>query len=119
MEDPFYGNISEITEKNNYYRQVLYTTPYMQLVIMSLEVRSEIPEETHPYVTQFIRIEKGNGVAKVDGKIYHLDPDFVIIIPPGSVHTIMNTSYTEDLKFYTIYSPPNHPFYRIDYKSDE
>ena len=31
-----------------------------------------------------------------------------IVIPSGTKHNIINTSDSEDLKLYTIYSPPNH-----------
>ena len=35
--------------------------------------------------------------------------DDVVIIPAGVRHNIINTSATETLKLYTIYSPANHP----------
>jgi mannose-6-phosphate isomerase-like protein (cupin superfamily) len=31
------------------------------------------------------------------------------IVPAGTNHNIVNTSKTESLQLYTIYSPPNHP----------
>jgi len=31
-----------------------------------------------------------------------------VTIPAGTSHNIINTSKTEDLKLYSIYSPPNH-----------
>jgi len=32
-----------------------------------------------------------------------------VVVPAGAQHNIINTSTTEELKLYTIYSPPNHP----------
>ena len=31
-----------------------------------------------------------------------------MIVPAGSKHNIINTSETEDLKMYTVYSPAHH-----------
>lgn len=59
----FYGNIKELTINNNYYRQVLNTTPTQQLVGSKTRFSGdvlpdeEIGLEVHPYITQFIRIE--------------------------------------------------------------
>jgi mannose-6-phosphate isomerase-like protein (cupin superfamily) len=33
---------------------------------------------------------------------------FAIIVPAGAKHNIINTSLTEELKLYTLYSPPHH-----------
>ena len=110
----FHGNISNITEKNNYFRRVVNTTPNMQLVVMSLNPLEEIGLEVHPYITQFFRIEKGHGIAIVDDKKYYLKEDSVVIVPLNTIHNIINTSKTEKLKFYTIYSPPEHPADKID-----
>ena len=35
--------------------------------------------------------------------------EMVAIVPAGTQHNVINTSQTEDLKLYTIYSPANHP----------
>ena len=32
-----------------------------------------------------------------------------IVVAAGTYHNVINTSKTEPLKLYTIYSPPNHP----------
>ena len=115
----FKGNIETLTLSNNYYRKVIDTTKTLQLVLMSLRPGEEIGEEVHKNITQFFRIENGHGLAVVGGCKYRLkDGDFVVV-PPGTKHNIVNTSHTEDLKLYTIYSPPHHPpdtkeYYKID-----
>src|SRR5690242_2088014 len=110
----FYGNINDITEDNTYFRRVLSTTPNMQLVVMSLAPNEEIGNEVHPYITQFIRVESGTGLAVINGSQYPLSDGFAVVIPLGSYHNIINTSQTDPLKLYTIYSPPNHPLNKID-----
>ncbi|AVL95029.1 mannose-6P isomerase [Moumouvirus australiensis] len=113
----FTTDINKETINNNYYRNVLFTTKHQQLVIMSLKPREDIEFEIHPDNDQFIRIEKGQGVALI-GKNhenkYPLKDDTCIIIPAGTYHQIINTSDTEYLKLYTIYSPPHHPPNKID-----
>ena len=32
-----------------------------------------------------------------------------VVVPAGTHHNVVNSSKTETLKLYTIYSPPNHP----------
>jgi mannose-6-phosphate isomerase-like protein (cupin superfamily) len=110
----FHGNIDDITERNRYFRRVLSTTPTMQVVAMSLRPGEEIGSEVHPYITQFVKIEKGTGVAVMDNIPYELFAGVAVVIPAGTQHNIINTSRTEYLRLYTVYSPPNHPRGRLD-----
>jgi mannose-6-phosphate isomerase-like protein (cupin superfamily) len=57
---------------------------------------------------QFFRVEKGNGKAILSGKEYEISDGFAVVIPVGTEHNIINTSETEEMKLYTVYSPPNH-----------
>ena len=107
-EKPFYANLEEITLCNDSYRKVLYTGKNQQFVLMSIKPLDDIHLETHPETDQFIRIEKGKGVAIIDKKIYDLHDGIGLIIPAGAKHQIKNTSENEHLKLYTIYSPPEH-----------
>jgi mannose-6-phosphate isomerase-like protein (cupin superfamily) len=103
------ANIEQLTRANTNYRRVLCTTPTMQLVVMCLEPLAEIPTETHPHTTQFIRAESGTGVVTMNQIPVRLEPDHMIIIPPNTTHRVQNTSPTTRLHIYTIYSPPEHP----------
>ena len=105
----FVTNIEEASEKNENFRQVLFTAPHSQLVAMSLPPNEDIGMETHPDVDQFIRIEEGEGKAILNGEESVLESGSAVVIPAGTEHNIVNTSATEALKLYTIYSPPNHP----------
>lgn len=107
---PFYSeNIEKITKENEDYRRVLYTGMNQQFVLMSIPPNDSIKMEIHETHDQFIRIEQGAGKAIIDKQIYELKSNSAFIIPAGTAHKIINSSNTEALKLYTIYSPPEHP----------
>ncbi|QQG44430.1 MAG: cupin domain-containing protein [Candidatus Roizmanbacteria bacterium] len=100
-------NIEEKTKQNEYFREVLFTASCSQLVVMSLNPKEEIGEEIHT-VDQFLRIESGRGKAVLDGEEFDIKDGSAIVVPAGVKHNFINTSDTEKLKLYTIYSPPEH-----------
>ena len=102
------SNIEKETLENTNFRKVLYTGKHSQLVLMSLKPNEEIGMEVHTDNDQFFRFEKGEGKCVIDGNFYDLADGSVIIVPSGAQHNIINTSSTEDLKLYTIYSPAHH-----------
>lgn len=105
----YVGNIEEITLSNNNFRQVLFTGKYCQLVVMSLLPGEEIGMESHETVDQFFRIDSGEAKIIMNGEESLVSDGFAIVVPAGTLHNVINTSQTESLKLYTIYSPPNHP----------
>lgn len=105
----FVDNIEEKTLSNSNFRQVLFTAAHSQLVVMSLKPGEEIGMEVHPSVDQFFRFEQGEGKVIIDGQESMVRDGMAVVVPAGSQHNVINTSQTEDLKLYTIYSPPNHP----------
>ncbi len=105
----YHGNIEALTLANNNFRQVLFTAPHSQLVLMSLLPNEEIGMEVHENVDQFFRFEKGSGKVILEGEETIIGNGDVVIVPAGTNHNIINTSATEPLKLYTIYSPANHP----------
>ena len=102
-------NIEKKSLENEYFREVLFTGSRIQLVVMSLAPGEDIGLETHDDVDQFIRIEAGQGKAILNDEEYNLEDGSVVIIPAGTQHNIVNSSQSESLKLYTIYSPPEHP----------
>lgn len=102
------ANIEKDTLENNNFRKVLYTGKHSQLVLMSLKPNEEIGMEVHTGNDQFFRIEKGSGKCIIDGNEYILADGSAIIVPSGAEHNVINTSSSEDLKLYTIYSPAHH-----------
>ena len=104
----FKSNIEKDTLKNENFRKVLYTSKHLQLVLMTLKTGEEIGEEVHIGIDQFFRFESGNGKCIIDGNEYSVSDGDVIIVPAGSRHNVINNDSSEDLKMYTIYTPPNH-----------
>lgn len=104
----FHANIEKEAAGNVDFRRVLYTARHSQLVLMSLKPGEEIGMETHPENDQFFRCEKGEGKCVIDGNEYDIHDGFAFIVPAGARHNVVNTSDTDDLKLYTIYSPPHH-----------
>ena len=104
----FKTNIERDTEKNRNFRKVLYTGKHSQLVLMSLKPKEEIGLETHPENDQFLRFEGGRGRVEIDGSKYQVKDGDAVVIPAGAKHNVVNLSAEEEMKIYTIYSPPHH-----------
>lgn len=104
----FKSNIEKDTVKNKNFRKVLYTSAHSQLVLMSLKPKEEIGAETHAENDQFVRFEGGKGRVEIDDNKYVVKDGDAVVIPAGARHNVINTSATEELKIYTIYSPPHH-----------
>lgn len=103
----FVTNIEKDSLENKNFRKVLYTAKNSQLVVMSLLPKEEIGKEVHQ-LDQFIRVEKGHGKTVLNDVEYEISDGFAVVVPAGTKHNIINTSETEEMKLYTVYSPPNH-----------
>jgi len=101
-------NIEKATMENDNFRKVLNTAQNSQLVVMSLLPGEEIGMEVHD-LDQFIRFEAGRGKVILDGKEHEVEDDWAVVIPGGVKHNVINTSGSEKMKLYSIYSPPEHP----------
>ena len=104
----FSSDIEKMTLENDKFRKVLYTGKHCQLVLMCLKPKEEIGMEVHEENDQFFRFEQGQGKCIIDGNEYALKDGSAIIVPAGARHNILNTSTTESLKLYTLYSPAHH-----------
>lgn len=100
-------NIEKVSLENKNFRKVLYTAKNSQLVLMCLNGSEEIGEEVHT-LDQFIRVEQGMGKAILDGVEHDLADGSAIVIPAGTRHNVINSSQTDTMKLYTVYSPPEH-----------
>jgi mannose-6-phosphate isomerase-like protein (cupin superfamily) len=104
------GHIEKETEKNEFFRQVVFTGKHLQLVVMCLRPNEEIGNEVHDHVDQFFRIEQGSARFVFNDTEEHLvSAGDAVVVPAGTYHNVINTSSTEALKLYTVYTPPNHP----------
>ena len=104
----FCKNIEIETTENENFRKVLYTGKHSQLVLMSLAPNEEIGVEVHEDNDQFFRFEKGVGKVIIDGNEYGVKDGFAVVVPAGAEHNVINTSSTDRLNLYTIYSPAHH-----------
>ncbi len=108
------GDIEKETLSNETFRTVVYTGDHTQLTVMRLAPGEDIGLEAHPNLDQFLRIEQGRGRAEFGTskdsieETYEVEDDWAIVIPAGVWHNVVNTG-DEDLKLYSLYSPPEHP----------
>lgn len=96
------------TKNNHNFRKVLYTGEYSQLVLMTLRPGEEIGLEVHEDTDQFFRFESGVGKVIINDAEYAVKDGDAVIVPAMSEHNVINTSDTEALTLYTIYSPSHH-----------
>lgn len=104
----YFTDIEKETVDNNDFRRVLYTGKHTQLVLMSLAPNEEIGMEIHKDNDQFFRFESGAGKVVIDDTTYQVKDGSAVIVPAGARHNVINTSDTESLNLYTLYSPPHH-----------
>ena len=109
----FHVDIETETVENDNFRKVLFTTAKTQLVLMSLNPGEEIGMEVHDG-DQFFRFEAGQGQVIIDDKEYSVSDGDSVVVPEGANHNVINTSLTDDLKLYALYSPPQHDDGTID-----
>lgn len=113
-DDILFTNLRQETLKNNNYRKVLYTDySNIQLALYSLKRKESLDFESHMDKTQFIYIEKGECIIYLPEKTYKLVEGDAFIIPPNTVHYILNIGRTK-LKMFSIYSPPEFNDDRVD-----
>lgn len=111
---PFVVDINKATISNDTYRTAIWTGNHLQLTLMAIPVGGDIGLEIHHDHDQFLRIEKGQGLAQMGDQKDHLyfsQPifdDSAIFIPAGTWHNVTNIG-KEPLKLYSIYAPPEHP----------
>ncbi len=108
MKKGYCVHIENLTKENKNFRKVLYTGEHMQLVLMSLLPKQDIGLEIHVENDQFFRFDAGVGKVVINGYEYVVKDGDAIVVPSGAEHNVINTSETDDLKFYTIYSPAHH-----------
>jgi mannose-6-phosphate isomerase-like protein (cupin superfamily) len=108
------GDIEKATIDNTTFRTVLFTGEHTQLTVMRLAPGEDIGREVHPDTDQFLRIEKGQArveLGKTEDTIdetYDVEDDWAIVVPAGVWHDVVNTG-SDDVKLYSLYSPPEHP----------
>jgi mannose-6-phosphate isomerase-like protein (cupin superfamily) len=108
------GDIEQVTLDNQTFRTVLFTGEHTQLTVMRLAPGEDIGLEAHHDRDQFLRIERGRARAELGStresveERHEVGADWAIIVPAGVWHNVINTG-DEELKLYSLYSPPEHP----------
>jgi len=101
-------NIEKATLENNNFRKVLYTAQYSQLVLMSLKPKEDIGMEVHEDNDQFFYFVEGQGTCIINCNKYTVSDGSAVVVPADAQHNVINTMKNKSLKFFTIYSPPQH-----------
>jgi len=107
-------DITTLTLENTNFRTVAYTGEHTQLTLMRLGPGEEIGWERHGHLDQFLRLEQGR--ARVDlgrtestvDETHEVTDDWAFIVPAGVWHNVANIG-DDDVKLYSLYSPPEHP----------
>ncbi len=107
-------DITKLTVDNTNFRTVVYTGEHTQLTLMRLAPGEEIGLERHAHLDQFLRLEQGR--ARVEfgrsedavDDTHEVEDDWAFIVPAGVWHNVVNIG-TDDVKLYSLYSPPQHP----------
>lgn len=107
-------DINQASLDNENFRTVLFTGEHTQLTVMRLTPGEEIGWESHHDRDQFLRLEQGR--ARVEfGKTkdavdetHEVEDDWAFIVPAGIWHNVVNIG-DDDVKLYSLYSPPEHP----------
>ena len=103
----FIDRIDARARRNTFFREVVATGPHSQVVVMSIAPGDDIGAEVHEHVDQILAIVEGSGEAVLDGERTAIGPGWLVQVPAGARHDIVNTGST-DLRLYTVYAPPQH-----------
>jgi mannose-6-phosphate isomerase-like protein (cupin superfamily) len=107
-------DIERAALENENFRMVLFTGEHTQLTVMRLAPGEEIGWESHHDRDQFLRLEQGT--ARVEfgrtqdavDETHEVKADWAFIVPAEVWHNVVNIG-SEDVKLYSLYSPPEHP----------
>ena len=107
------GNIEDETVANTTFRTVVFTGEHTQLTLMRLAPGEDIGREAHHDRDQFLRLETGRARVElghaedVVEETHEVEADWATIVPAGVWHNVVNIG-SEDVKLYSLYSPPEH-----------
>ncbi len=108
------GDIERLTLDNQNFRTVVFTGGHTQLTLMRLAPGEDIGLEAHPHLDQFLRLEQGKARLELGStqdaieETHDVEEDWAFIVPAGVWHNVVNTGENE-VKLYSLYSPPEHP----------
>ena len=107
-------DITRLTLGNSNFRTVVHTSEHTQLTLMRLGPGEDIGWERHGHLDQFLRLEQGRARVEfgqtedtVDER-HEVQDDWAFIVPAGVWHNVINIG-DDEVKLYSLYSPPEHP----------
>lgn len=104
----FNVNIKNLAKENTNFRKVIYTGKNSQLVLMCIPQKGDIGNEVHETIDQILVFMDGEGEAVINNsERQKVEKNSVVFVPAGTWHNFINTG-DEDLKLFTVYSPPAH-----------
>jgi mannose-6-phosphate isomerase-like protein (cupin superfamily) len=107
-------DIERATLDNTTFRKVLFTGEHTQLTVMRLAQGEDIGREVHQDHDQFLRLEQAEARVELGTtedaveERHDVRADWAIIVPAGIWHNVVNTG-ADEVKLYSLYSPPEHP----------
>ncbi len=101
-------DINSQAKHNPYFRHVLETGKYTQVVIMSIPPGGEIGSEVHPDTDQVLYLVEGEGKVVLNGEEASFKVGDLVLVHAGIEHNFI-TIGDIPMKIITMYSPPHHP----------
>lgn len=107
--DPaYYEDVKKIAKRNTWFRHVVHTGRFSQLVLMAIPAGEELGDELHDSADQIYFVVEGEGDAIVAGKARQANRNDVVAVRAGVRHNFRNTG-REDLKLFAISAPAAYP----------
>jgi mannose-6-phosphate isomerase-like protein (cupin superfamily) len=101
------NDIAKQAVQNIYFRRVVATGKYSQIVIMSIKPNEDIGEEVHANSDQTLYLVSGSGKSVIEGEEAPYNSGDLVFVPAGTKHNFVNTDGS-DLKIITVYAPAHH-----------
>jgi len=104
----YFEDVRKLAKRNTWFRHVVHTGRFSQLVLMSLPGGEELGDELHESSDQVFFVVEGEGDAIAAGKARQANKNDIVFVRAGMRHNFRNTG-KEDLKLYVVSSPPAYP----------
>lgn len=105
------GYLSDVNSQatdNIYFRKVLDTGEYTQVVIMNINPNEDIGSEVHSDTDQVLYLLKGEGKVVLNGEEKPFKEGDIVLVHAGTEHNFITVG-DKPMKIITMYSPPHHP----------
>ncbi len=107
--DPaYFEDVRKIAKRNAWFRHVVYTGRYSQLVLMSIAAGDELGDELNETADQIFVVVEGEADAIVAGEARRANKNGVVFVRAGARHNFRNTGH-DDLKLYVVSAAPAYP----------